>query len=88
MKLLRSAEATLAGMLAATPAYTASAEVGSDALPWLVLGSIGVVVVAIVFRMVYAARFPKGYREWAQRRRDTFAKQNEQWDRADEEFRK
>jgi len=84
---LRHAAPVLAGVLAEGSAHAATSGEGGVALPWIVLGSIGAIVAAIVLRMVIAARFPKGYGEWARRRRDSFAKQNDTWDRADDEFR-
>ena len=75
------------GTFASASAHAATSGEGGDALPWIVLGSIGVILAGIVLRMVIAARFPKGYGEWARRRRTSFAKQNEAWDRADDEFR-
>lgn len=57
-------------------------------LPWLVVGAIAFVVAGIVVRMILAARFPKGYKEWAAGRRDAFAARNENWDRDDENFRR
>jgi hypothetical protein len=59
-----------------------------DSLPWLVMGAIALVVVGIVVRMILAARFPKGYKEWAAQRRDAFAARNEDWDSEDENFRR
>ena len=61
---------------------------GDDWLPWLVVGAIGVFVAGIVLRTIVAARFPKGYRRWAERRREAFAANNDAWDREDEEFRR
>jgi hypothetical protein len=60
----------------------------ADWLPALVLGGIALFVVGVLLRMFIAARFPRGYRQWAERRRDKFAERNEAWDRADDEFRK
>ena len=57
-------------------------------LPWLVVGAIALVVAGIVVRMILAARFPKGYKEWSASRRDAFAARNEDWDRDDEGFRR
>jgi hypothetical protein len=57
-------------------------------LPWLVIGAIVLVAVGIAVRMVLAARFPRGYRDWAARRRDSFAANTEAWDREDEEFKR
>lgn len=57
-------------------------------LPWLVVGAIVLFIAGIVVRMIVAARFPKGYREWAASRRDAFAERNEDWDRADDDFRR
>lgn len=58
----------------------------ADWLPWLVGGGIAVFVLAVGLRMIIAARFPKGYRSWAARRRERFASNNETWDREDERF--
>jgi hypothetical protein len=57
-------------------------------LSWLVIGAIVLVALGIVVRMVLAARFPKGYRDWAARRRESFTANNEAWDREDEEFKR
>ena len=73
--------------LAPSPARAAG-EAFADWLPALVLGGIALFVVGVLLRMFLAARFPRGYREWAERRRDTFAERNEAWDREDEEQRR
>jgi len=73
--------------LAASSARAAG-ETFADWLPALVLGGIALFVVGVLLRMFLAARFPRGYREWAERRRDTFAERNEAWDREDEEQRR
>jgi hypothetical protein len=57
-------------------------------LPWIVVAAIALFVVGVVVRMILAARFPKGYRRWARGRRDAFEARNEEWDRADEDFRR
>jgi hypothetical protein len=67
---------------AAAPAAAA------DWLSWVVLGGIGIFVGGVVLRMILAARFPKGYRQWAKARRDDFAQRSEAWDKADDEFRR
>jgi hypothetical protein len=74
------------GMLA-LPAHAASG-LESSALAWIVLGAIALFVVGVVIRMFIAARFPRHFRAWTRERRDEFAARNEQWDRADEEFRR
>jgi hypothetical protein len=71
----------------ASPAVAAT-EAGAGWLPWFVIGAIALFVIGIVLRMILAARFPKGYRGWAARRRERFEENNEAWDRADEEFRR
>ena len=79
----------LAAGVASLPAHAASAaDSTAEWLPWLVLGGVALFVVGLLVRMMLAARFPKGYRAWARSRRDAFAKRNEAFDRADEEFRK
>ena len=83
---MRATFATLS-LLAAPPAVAAS-ELPQDWLVWIVIGGIGLLVVGIVLRMVLAARFPKGYRDWAARKRESFDANNDAWDRADEEFRR
>lgn len=60
----------------------------TDWLPALVLGGIVLFVAGVLVRMFFAARFPRGYRMWAERRRDKFAERNETWDREDEEHRR
>jgi hypothetical protein len=45
-------------------------------------------VAGVLVRMFFAARFPRGYRKWAERRRDKFAERNETWDREDEDHRR
>ena len=67
-----------------TPVVAASGEGASNWLPWVVLGAIGLFVAGIALRMFIAARFPKGYRAWAQSRRDSFAENNAKWDRDDD----
>lgn len=57
-------------------------------LPWIVLGAIALFVAGVVVRMVLSARFPRGFRQWAASRRDAFAERNDQWDKADEEFKR
>lgn len=57
-------------------------------LAWLVLGAIALFVAGLVIRMVLAARFPHGYKEWAFLRRQKFAARNEAWDDEDEAFRR
>ena len=57
-------------------------------LAWIVIGAIALFVVGLVLRMILSARFPKGYRNWAAQRRDSFDANNDAWDRADEEFRR
>ena len=68
----------------ACPARAAGEGLG-DWLPTLVLGGIVVFVAGVLVRMFFAARFPRGYRKWAERRRDEFAQRNEAWDREDDE---
>lgn len=60
----------------------------SDWLPWTILGAIALFLAGVVVRMVLAARFPRGFREWTAARRETFAARNERWDRDDEQERK
>lgn len=60
----------------------------ADWLPAIVLGGIALFVAGVLVRMFLAARFPRGYRQWAERRRDEFAARNEAWDRENEELRK
>jgi hypothetical protein len=72
--------------LVAVPAKAADVEPSWWA--WGTLGAIGLIVAGIVVRMILAARFPEGYRAWARGRRESFAQRNEEWDRAEEEFRK
>ena len=72
----------------AASAARAAGEAFADWLPALVLGGIALFVVGVLLRMFLAARFPRGYREWAERRRNTFAERNEAWDREDEEQRR
>jgi hypothetical protein len=57
-------------------------------LPWLVIGAIALLVVGIGVRMILSARFPKGYRQWARSQRDEFEARNDEWDRADEQFKR
>lgn len=73
--------------LAAAPAR-AAAEAFGEWLPTIVLGGIALFVAGVLVRMFFAARFPRGYRKWAERRRDKFAERNETWDREDEEHRR
>jgi len=54
-------------------------------LPWLILGAIGLVLLGLLIRMVLAARFPRGYRDWAHSRRESFEERNRAWDRQDED---
>jgi hypothetical protein len=56
--------------------------------PVIVLGGIALFVAGVLVRMFIAARFPRGFRQWAAQRRDEFAARNEAWDREDEESRK
>jgi hypothetical protein len=42
-------------------------------------------VVAIDLRLVFAARFPRGYAGWARRRRDKFAARRDAWEREERE---
>lgn len=75
------------GLTHLAPAHAAieSAGTGSaDWIPWLLLGGIALLVLGIALKMVFAARFSKGYGAWARSRRDTFAARNEQWDGDDE----
>lgn len=88
--MIRSSKFSVALVLVALPAVAARADdsgIGAW-LPTLVLGGIALFVVGVLVRMFFAARFPRGYRQWAERRRDTFAERNEAWDRADEEQRR
>jgi hypothetical protein len=81
--------AALATLVAAAPASAqAPAADGRDWLAWLVIGAIALFVVGVVLRMVFSARFPKGYRHWARSRRESFEARNDAWDRADEEFKR
>lgn len=80
--VIAAAGAGAAGAVVAAPSDTL------DWLPWIVLGGIALFVVGIVVRMILAAWFPKGYRQWARARRDAFAQRNEAWDKADDEFRR
>ena len=73
--------------LAASPARAAGDAFG-EWLPTLVVGGIVLFVAGVLVRMFFAARFPRGYRKWAERRRDKFAERNEAWDRDDEEQRR
>ena len=73
---------------AAAPTARAAGEALADWLPALVLGGIVLFVAGVLVRMFFAARFPRGYRKWAERRRDKFAERNETWDREDEEHRR
>lgn len=60
----------------------------TDWLPWIVLGAIALFVAGVAVRMVLAARFPQGYKQWAHLRRQKFAARNDAWDREDEELRR
>lgn len=73
--------------LAASTARAAG-EALAEWLPTIVLGGIVLFVAGVLVRMFLAARFPRGYREWAARRRDKFAERNDAWDREDEEHRR
>jgi len=83
----------LAPVLAVCAAFAASPARADDPagggwLPTIIVGGIVLFVVGVLVRMIRAARFPRGYREWAARRRDRFAERNEAWDREDEELRR
>lgn len=79
----------LALALVAAPAAAAdSAADASSWLAWLIGGAIVLFVVGVAVRMVVAARFPRGYRQWSAARRDAFAARNEAWDRDDEARRR
>lgn len=82
------AQSLAVGLLAISPAFAAAEEGATGWLPWLVLGAVALVVGGIALRMIFAARFPAGYKAWAARKRDAFSSRNEAWDREDEEFRK
>lgn len=84
---LRKLSAFIAAPMA-VPALAATGDGSTDWLPWVVVGAIALFVIGIVLRMVLSARFPKGYRQWAEQRRESFASKNETWDREDEEFRR
>jgi hypothetical protein len=86
---VRAAFVAIAGVAfcAASSAYAADGGV-ADWLPTIVLGGIALFVVGVLVRMFLAARFPRGYRQWAERRREKFAARNDAWDREDDEFRK
>lgn len=72
----------------APAAHAAAWSDDSGWLTWIVIGALALFVVGVGVRMFIAARFPKGYRQWAASRRDTFDERNEAWDRKDEEFRR
>ena len=79
----------IAGLAAGAASSARAADGGAaDWLPAIVLGGIALFVAGVLVRMFLAARFPRGYRQWAERRRDKFAERNEAWDREDDEFRK
>ena len=80
--------AAFALLAASSAANAAPADGTRDWLPWVILGAVVVFVIGVLLRMFIAARFPKGYRAWARSRRDEFAQRNDDWDRADEQFRK
>jgi len=86
MRRHRTCAAPLAGVVAltASPARAAEGAPG-DWLPLIVLGGIALFVAGVLLRMFFAARFPRGYRQWAERRRDKFAQRNDAWEREDEE---
>ena len=89
MTRARAAIVAIAGVaLCAASSARAASDGAADWLPALVLGGIALFVVGVLLRMFIAARFPRGYREWAERRREKFAARNEAWDREDEEHRK
>lgn len=73
--------------VAVSPARAATDTFG-EWLPTIVLGGIVLFVAGVLLRMFFAARFPRGYRQWAERRRDKFAERNDAWDREDEEHRR
>jgi hypothetical protein len=75
--------ATASGTIA-SPAIAAANDGVAEWLPLIVLGAIVLFVAGVALRMFIAARFPKGYGEWARSRRDSFAERNAQWDRDDE----
>lgn len=79
----------VAGFVAGAALPGRAADGGAaDWLPAIVLGGIALFVAGVLVRMFLAARFPRGYRQWAERRRDKFAERNDAWDREDDEFRK
>ena len=89
MTRARSAIVALAGLaFGATPRAFAADGGAADWLPAIVLGGIALFVVGVLLRMFIAARFPRGYRQWAERRREKFAARNDAWDREDDDFRK
>ena len=53
-------------------------------IQWAVLGAIALLVIGVALRMILAARFPKGYGNWARSRRDEFADRNAKWDAEDD----
>ena len=85
----RAAIVAIAGLaFCATPRAFAAGGGDADWLPAIVLGGIALFVVGVLLRMFIAARFPRGYRQWAERRREKFAARNDAWDREDDEYRK
>jgi hypothetical protein len=86
----RAMPTTPAGVVAAlatlvAPIAHASEGGPGDWLPVIVLGGIALFVAGVLVRMLFAARFPRGYRQWAEQRRDKFEARNEAWDRDDDE---
>jgi hypothetical protein len=77
--------ARVAVLAALAPATAAAAPAETTFVTWLILGAIALFVVAIVLRMVFAARFPRGYAGWARRRRDKFAARRDAWEREERE---
>jgi uncharacterized membrane protein (DUF485 family) len=75
----------VAVLAALAPATAAAAPAETNLVTWLILGAIALFVVAIVLRMVFAARFPRGYAGWARRRRDKFAARRDAWEREERE---
>lgn len=85
----RIVSVAVAGFVAGVASPARAADGGAaDWLPAIVLGGIALFVAGVLVRMFLAARFPRGYRQWAERRRDKFAERNDAWDREDDEFRK
>ena len=74
--------------VASSAACAATPDTAHEWLAWLVVGAIGLFVAGIVVRTILAMRFPKDYRRWAAQRRESFAANNEHWDRQDEEFKR